>query len=72
MASQLAGLDGAVGVLLAPGEPDDASTQVIFRGNVEAWPVNFTKSLTDASTELVVRDFLALLGTSRLPASVVE
>ncbi len=50
----------------------DASTQVIFRGNVEAWPVNFTKSLTDASTELVVRDFLALLGTSRLPASVVE
>jgi hypothetical protein len=50
----------------------DATTQVIFRGNVEAWPVTFTNTGKDVTSTLVVRDFLALLGTSRLPASVVE
>lgn len=44
---------------------------VVFRGNVASWPIQFLQA-NDSTTELLVLDLLALAGATRLPESLVE
>lgn len=46
--------------------------QVVFRGNVKEWPVDFGRHGQDVTVTLLVEDIFAELGRTALPSSLVE